>query len=104
MADKDFFDAMVLLHRMTKSKAFTSALLEKKLGIDSGKAGGILEKAKRYCIVTSDTLELDEEVHTVYHLYPSSSFVALLIFAREIIDRPDIYSYYLGNRTAPYLK
>lgn len=104
MADKDFFDAMVLLHRMTKSKAFTSALLEKKLGIDSGKAGGILEKAKRYCIVTSDTLELDEEVHTVYHLYPSSSFVALLIFAREIIDRPDVYSYYLGNRTAPYLK
>lgn len=104
MADKDFFNAMVLMHRMEKSKTFTSSLIEKKIGIDSAKAGEILEKAKRYSLVTTDTIELDEEVHTVYHLYPSSSFAALLIFAREIIDRPEAYSYYLGNRTVPYLK
>ena len=47
---------------------------------------------------------MDDEMQTVYHFSPTPSFIALLVFAREIIDKPEIFAYYMRGRSKPYLK
>ena len=79
-------------------------LLVKKLGIDAQKADEILKTLKKYHLVSTLQLEMDDEVQTVYQFWPTPSFVALLIFAREIINKPEIFAYYSGGRTEPYFK
>ena len=54
-------------------------------------------------MVYSTQIEMDDEIQTVYHFSPTPSFIALLIFAREIIDKPETFAYYCGGREKPYL-
>lgn len=79
-------------------------LLVKNLGIDVQKADEILKALKKYHLIASSQIEMDDEVQTVYQFRPTASFVVLLIFAREIIDKPEIFSYYSGGRAEPYFK
>lgn len=79
-------------------------LLVKNLGIDVQKADEILKMLKKYHLIASSQIEMDDEVRTVYQFRPTPSFVALLIFAREMIDKPEIFAYYSGGRTEPYFK
>ena len=74
-----------------------------KLGINDEKAKEILSKLKKYKMVYSTQIEMDDEIQTVYHFNPTPSFIALLIFAREIIEKPEIFAYYSGGRETPYL-
>ena len=104
MSDKAFFDACVFLNQRDTKKSFTPMLLVKKLGIDAQKADEILKTLKKYHLVSTLQLEMDDEVQTVYQFWPTPSFVALLIFAREIINKPEIFAYYSGGRTDPYFK
>ena len=92
MSDKTFFDACVFLNRRDTNKAFTPMLLVKNLGIDVQKADEILKMLKKYHLIASSQIEMDDEVRTVYQFRPTPSFVALLIFAREMIDRPEIFA------------
>lgn len=103
-SDLDFWNACVYLNKRDHKKAFTSALLIKKLGISDEKAEEVLSKLKKYKMVYSTQIEMDDEIQTVYHFSPTPSFIALLIFAREIIEKPEIFSYYCGNREIPYLE
>ncbi|MBR4292938.1 MAG: hypothetical protein IKT54_04935 [Clostridia bacterium] len=75
-----------------------------KLGINDEKAKEILSKLKKYKMVYSTQIEMDDEIQTVYHFNTTPSFIALLIFAREIIEKPEIFAYYSGGRDIPYLK
>ena len=104
MSDKTFFNACVFLNHRDTNKAFTPMLLVKKLGIDAQKADEILKTLKKYHLVSTLQLEMDDEVQTVYQFWPTPSFVALLIFAREIINKPEIFAYYSGGRTEPYFR
>lgn len=104
MSDKTFFNACVFLNHRDTNKAFTPMLLVKNLGIDAQKADEILKILKKYHLVSSSQIEMDDEVKTVYQFRPTPSFVALLIFAREIINRPENFVYYSGGRTEPYFK
>ena len=104
MSDKKFFNACVFLSQRDSTKAFTPMLLVKNLGIDVQKADEILKALKKYHLIAFSQIEMDDEVQTVYQFRPTASFVALLIFAREIIDKPEIFSYYSGGRTEPYFK
>ncbi|MBD9207785.1 MAG: hypothetical protein EGQ30_00135 [Clostridiales bacterium] len=104
MSDKAFFDACVFLNQRDAKKAFTPMLLVKNLGIDVQKADEILKMLKKYHLIASSQIEMDDEVRTVYQFRPTPSFVALLIFAREMIDKPEIFAYYSGGRTEPYFK
>lgn len=104
MSDKTFFNACVFLNQRDAKKAFTPMLLVKNLGIDAQKADEILKMLKKYHLIDSSQIEMDDEVRMVYQFRPTPSFVALLIFAREMIDRPEIFVYYSGGRTEPYFK
>lgn len=104
MSDRTFFDACVFLNQRDANKAFTPMLLVKNLGIDAQKADEILKTLEKYHLVYTSQIEMDDELKTVYRFSPTPSFVALLIFAREIIIKPDLYAYQSGGRTEPYFK
>lgn len=104
LSDEDFWNACVFLNKRDHKKAFTPQFLVKNLNLESNKANEILSKLKKYRLVYSTQLEMDDEMQTVYHFSPTPSFIALLVFAREIIDKPEIFAYYMGGRSKPYLK
>ena len=104
VSDNDFWNACVYLNKRDYKKAFTTALFINKLGISEEKSGEILSKLKKYKMVYYTQIEMDDEIQTVYHFNPTPSFIALLIFAREIIEKPDIFAYYSQDRDTPYLK
>ena len=104
ISDNDFWNACVYLNKRDYEKAFTTALFTNKLGINDEKAGDILSKLKKYKMVYSTQIEMDDEIQTVHHFNPTPSFIALLIFAREVIEKPDIFAYYSGGRETPYFE
>ena len=79
-------------------------LLVKNLGIDAKRAQEVLNSLAKYHMVRESKIEMDDEVQTIYYFVPTPSFVALLIFAHEIINVPDSYMYYTVGRNKPYLK
>ena len=104
ISDNDFWNACVYLNKRDYKKAFTTALFTNKLGINDEKAGDILSKLKKYKMVYSTQIEMDDEIQTVHHFNPTPSFIALLIFAREVIEKPEIFAYYSGGRETPYFE
>lgn len=103
LSDKDFFDACVILNKRDSAKAFTPNYLIKNLNISEDKAKGIIEILRKYHLISTSGIEMDDTTLEVYYFVPTPSFIALLIFAREIIDKPDVFSYYMGGRKKPYL-
>lgn len=104
ISDADVFNACVMLHKRENKKAFTPQLFVKYLGITLEKSNEILKTLTKYRLIYSTQIEMDDETQTVYHFSPSPSFIALLIFAREVIDKPNIFAYHCQNRGKPYLK
>lgn len=104
-SDKDVFDACLMLDKRSSGKAFTKNLLVKNMGITSEKADEVLSILKKYRIIYSETVEMDDESITVYKYSwdSTSSFTALLIFAHELIEQPNCFYYYCGGRKNPYL-
>ena len=45
----------------------------------------------------------DSAAQELYRFLPTPSFTAMLIFARELIDRPHTFVYLSEHRTKPYL-
>lgn len=105
LSDKDVFDACVMLcKRENQSSSFTPKLFMKNLGVDENKAQEIIKVLNKYGLLYSAQIEMDDEIKTVYSVtFNISSFVALLIFARELIDPPHSFNYYNGGRSKPYL-
>lgn len=103
-SDEDLFNACIMLHKREHKKAFTPFLLMNKLGISIEKSNEILSALSKYKMIYSSQIEMDDEIQTVYHFNPSPSFIALLIFAREVIDTPNVFAYNCQKRSKPYLK
>lgn len=103
-SDKDVFDACVLLNKRDGSKAFTENLFIKNLKIEADKAKQIISVLEKYNLLHKTHIEMDDELQTVYNFKPTPSFIAFLIFAREMINPPNKFSYYSGGRNKPYLK
>lgn len=104
LSDKDVFDACVMLNKRDYKKAFTANLLVKNLSIKKEKAEEVLKILTKYRFIRSMQIEMDDETQTVYNFVPTPSFPALLIFAREIIEKPDRFAYYCENRGKPYFE
>ena len=102
-SEKDIFDTCVMLNRRDANKAFTPRLLVKHVGVDHERAVQILGILEKYRLIYRTQLEMDEEIQTVYHFRPTPSFVALLIFAREVIRTPRCFSYQKNVRGKPHL-
>lgn len=103
-SDKDVFDACVMLNKREHKKAFTPLLLVKNMGITIEKARDILSILLKYRLVYSTQIEMDDEIQTVHHFSPTPSFIAFLIFAREMIDKPSVFAYCCESRGKPYLE
>lgn len=84
-------------------KAFTIGLLVNHLGIDADTALNIIKTLCKYSLIETTLIEVDDIVQEVYTFMPTPSFTAMLIFAREMIDHPNSFSYYIGGRSKPYL-
>ena len=69
------------------------------------KADEVLLILKKYSIIYSEKVEMDDETVTVYKYSwdSASSFASLLIFAHEMIEKPNNFYYYCGGRKKPYL-
>ena len=103
LSDPDVFNTLVLLNRRDHSKLFTPELLVKELGLDARQAGDILRGLQLYGLVMGMPAELDGAAQELYRFLPTPSFTAMLIFARELIDRPHTFVYLSEHRTKPYL-
>lgn len=103
LSDKDIFNVLVFLHKRDTAKAFTEQLIAKNLNITQERAVEVVGMLEKYNLVYKTEIELDDELKTVYNFKPTPSFVALLIFAKEIIKPPQNYFYYSIERSKPYL-
>ena len=102
-SDQNVFRAVVLLNKRKSRKAFTANLLIKEMDIDKNTAADIIRILQKYNLIHITQIETDDEEQEIYTFNPTPSFIALLIFAREMIARPNVFSYYMGNRNQPYL-
>ena len=101
-SDKTVFDAMILLNKR-ENKGFTPNLLMKNLNIESGKAIEVIKTLQKYKLIRSTQIEMDDANQEVYTYVNPPQFVAFLILARDMIDPPHSFSWYVGGRTKPYL-
>lgn len=104
-SDKDVFNAYVMLDKRNSNKGFTANLLVNNLGLTAEKANEVINILMKYNVIYVQNLEMDDEVVSAYRYSttPSPSFAAMLIFAREMIEQPNNFYYYCGNRKKPYL-
>lgn len=102
-SDEKVFNACIMLNKRNSEKAFTENLLVKKLGVTPEQSNTILDVLRKYKLVYTSQIEMDDEIKTVFHFHPTPAFIALLIFARELIDRPNSYCYNCSYRRKPYL-
>jgi transcriptional regulator with XRE-family HTH domain len=103
-SDKDVFDACVFLNKRKGNKAFTENLFIKNLKIEVDKAKQIINVLEKYGLLCKTQIDMDDELQTVYNFKPTPSFIAFLIFAREMITPPNNFIYYSAGRNKPYLK
>lgn len=103
-SDEKVFEFCVFLYKRDSEKPFTEKLLVKKLKIEEEKAKQVLLVLEKYKLVYIEQVEMDDEFQTVYKFNPTPSFIAFLIFSREMIKPPNHFIYYNGGRTNPYLK
>jgi len=103
LAQEDLFRALLLLYGRDERKYFTENLLVRELAVSQERSIEIIQLLKKINLVTSRELELDDIVRDVYIFVPNTAFIALLIFAREMIERPSKFAYNSGFRTKPFL-
>ena len=103
-SDREFFNACVMLNKRNHRKAFTAGLLVKRLGVTHERAMEIIQMLRKYDLIGITSIEMDDETQEVYSFRPTPSFVALLIFARELIDKPRSFSFYSEMCEKPYLQ
>ena len=93
-----------MLNKRDASISFTPGLLVKNMGIEFERAREIINILFKYNLLSSNRIEMDDETQVAYNFKPAPSFVAMLIFVREMIKTPNSFSYYSGGRQKPYLK
>lgn len=103
LSDRDVFKTLIFLNKRENDKSFTPKLLESNIKVSEEKAKEIIGRLKKYHLISSTFIEIDDEVHEIFSFKPTPSFIALLIFAHEMICKPNCFSYCYECRTKPYL-
>ena len=102
LAKQDVLDTFLLLYSRPTDKFFTAGLLEKTLGISAERSEEMISILKKYGQLWEKELELDDQVLKTYLFSPHPAFPALLIFAREMLKKPEHFFYHMGGRQKPY--
>lgn len=103
LADKDFFDAVVFMYKREGFKGFTDKVLVNNLGFTPEKSKEMISKMRKYHLIKSNMIELDDEEIEIFSFIPQPSFASLLLFAKEMIETPYNFCYFTGGRNKPYL-
>lgn len=103
LSDQAVFDALVLLARRDSQKSFTPNLLIKSMEFTFEQAMDVIKTLYRYGFIGTTQIETDDVAQEVYTFIPSPALPAMLIFARELIDKPNHFACYCGGRKRPYL-
>lgn len=105
LADPDFFNACITMYKRTSTNAFTSKLLMNACNLTAEKATAVLDLFGKYNLAAKTDIEEDNgHTQTIYKFVPRPSFIALMIFAREMIAPAQQVIYTSNTRTKPYLK
>ncbi|MBQ8741475.1 MAG: helix-turn-helix transcriptional regulator [Clostridia bacterium] len=102
-SDNDIFNACVMLNQRENDKAFTPNLIMKKLNITKEKALKVIAVLKKYNMIRSTFIEIDDTTEEFFKFIATPSFTALLIFAKEIIESPCAWTCFSESRKKPYL-
>lgn len=102
LSDRKFFDALIFLNQRNCEKGFTNELLIDNLEIVPDEAVRIIKLLRKYRLLNVTEVELKGKTETIYTFRRNPAIPALLIIAREIIERPNSYTYYCMNRTKPF--
>lgn len=103
LADSDILKSLYLLYSRV-NKPFTPKLLEKELGIATGRAIEVLDILTGYKLIHTSEIELDDEVQKVYNFNPNPAFIAVLAICKEMIQKPNSFYWNNSSRSKPYLK
>ncbi len=106
LSKKDVFDSLIyILKRKDQRKQFTNRLISRELNLTPERASEILCILRKYSLLYANTLEIDDCDETVYTVDTSgaAAFVSMLIFARNMIQRPCYFYYNSQARTTALL-
>lgn len=84
LGDERFFAALSFLMHRESDKSFTSKLIEKNLGFSEEETAAVIEKLKRYGLLSGTVIEIDDEETVMHKTAFSKSFTAMIRFAREL--------------------
>lgn len=97
LADEDFFKAIRFLMTRDSHRSFTPKLLIKQLGFGEETAENVLNKLLDYHLLEKEIIEMDDEEMVMYKPGYSTSFTAMLNFAKELphvsSNEPSDYSF-----------
>ena len=83
-------------------KYFTPKLLEKELKIPQTTATNILHNLAKYDLITSETVDIDDETTTIYRFDLNLSFIPFFTFAEDLIKRNRVmFFHYLDRDEVP---
>lgn len=103
LSDNVAFEVLIFLYGRP-NKPFTLALLKKTINMTEEKALEIMDDFQRYQLITVSEIELDDEVRKVYKFDPNPAFIPLLTYAKEMIQKPNTFTYYTIVDHHPYLE
>lgn len=86
LCDDNFFAALKYLLSRESDKSFTANLFVKQLGFDEKTADAEIKKLQKHHLLSSTSVEIDDEEMTTYKKENNPSFIAMLIFAKEIAN------------------
>ena len=98
LGGKDVVNSLFMLYARD-NKPFTPNLFEKKSKMSKERIKQILDMLKKYSLISETEIELDDTVQTIYNFNPNPSFIALLAIAKEMIKRPNAFSYFCTSRS-----
>jgi hypothetical protein len=75
--------------------------VEKQTGVPAARVKELMPRLERMKLVKVQSLLLDEQQIEVYYQWSNPALIPLLIFAQEIIDRPNGFSYQTNDSEAP---
>jgi hypothetical protein len=106
LADPDVLNALFLINKReyNYNEHFTPGWYAKSLDIALERAAEVLDALKGYGLFRDEEIKLDDTTQRFFTQYPNPALLALLVAAREIIDRPQAFICHSSGRTAPLLR
>lgn len=102
-SDEDVFNTCVMLHQRESKSFFTADFIAKKMSFDIERATEVIKILNKYSFIYEQEIEMNDNSQLVYYFSPTPEFIALLIFTKEIINRPQSYIWNSHSRIKPYL-